>query len=64
MIGIALTHFGHAPLQRRYWENAACEFGDNEVSSRLPEGATVFYFNVKDEDGNLVSTEFVEVKTK
>jgi len=49
--------------QGRYWENAACEFGTNEVSSRLPKGATVFYFNVKDERGNLVSTEFVEVKT-
>jgi len=50
--------------QRRYWENAACEFGKNEISSRLPEGATVFYFNVKDEHGNLVSTEFVELKPK
>jgi len=50
--------------QRRYWENAACEFGENEVSSRLPEGATVFYFNVKDEHGNLVSSEFVEVKPR
>ena len=48
--------------QKRYWENAACTIGENEVTSRLPEGATVFYFNVKDERGNLVSSEFVEVK--
>ena len=48
--------------QRRYWENAACEFGENEVSSHLPKGATVFYFNVKDEDLNLVSSVYVEIK--
>jgi len=48
--------------QRRYWENAACEFGENEVSSHLPKGATVFYFNVRDEDLNLVSSVYVEVK--
>jgi len=54
---------GSGKWQRRYWENAACEIGEKEVSSRLPKGATVFYFSVKDKDGNLVSSVFVEVKT-
>ena len=48
--------------KNRYWENAACEIGVDEVSSRLPERATVFYFNVKNESTCLVSSEFVEVK--
>jgi len=46
-----------------HWENAACEITDGEVSSRLPEGATVFYFNVRDEDLNLVSSVFVELES-
>ena len=54
---------GGGKWQRRYWENAACEIGEKEVTSLLPKGATVFYFNVKDKDGNLVSSEFVEIKT-
>ena len=53
---------GSGKWQRRYWENAACEIGEKEVTSRLPKGATVFYFNVKDKDGNLVSSVFVEIK--
>ncbi|MBL7218492.1 MAG: alpha/beta fold hydrolase [Phycisphaerae bacterium] len=53
---------GGGKWQRRYWENAACEIGEKEVTSVLPKGATVFYFNVKDKDGNLVSSEFVEIK--
>jgi hypothetical protein len=48
--------------QNRYWDNAACEIGEDEVTSRLPEKTTVFYFNVKNESGCLVSSEFVEVK--
>jgi len=48
--------------QNRYWDNATCEIGENEVTSRLPEKTTVFYFNVKNESGCLVSSEFVEVK--
>ena len=48
--------------QGRYWENAACEISEKEVTSRLPKGATVFYFNVKDKDGNLVSSVYVEVE--
>ena len=53
---------GGGEWTKRYWENAACEIGVDEVTSRLPEGATVFYFNVKDEGICLVSSEFVEVK--
>ena len=69
---ISMDMEGHLPDKRghkdagparRYWENAACEIGRNDVTSRLPKGATVFYFNVKDKDGNLVSSVFVEVKT-
>jgi hypothetical protein len=53
---------GSGLWQNRYWENATCEIGEDEVTSRLPEKTTVFYFNVKNESGCLVSSEFVEVK--
>jgi hypothetical protein len=35
-----------------------------EVSGRIPKGTEVFYFNVKDEAGCLVSSDFVEVARK
>ncbi len=46
----------------REWKTVQAESGpDGQVSARLPEGTTVYYFNLIDEDGLIVSSEHVEI---
>ena len=48
--------------KNRYWDTAPCEIGATEVSGQLPQAAKEVYFNIKDDRGNLVSSEYIEVK--
>ncbi len=43
--------------QDRRWESMAAERGANRVEARLPEGTRVYYLNLFDERGCVVSTE-------
>jgi len=49
----------------RYWENIACDVGEDKAISRkpLPEGTKAFNVNARDQRGYLVSSELVEVET-
>ena len=48
--------------QGRTWETAPATVNpkDHKVTARLPEGVTVYYFNLIDSRGLVVSTEHVE----
>ncbi|MCK5802223.1 MAG: acetylxylan esterase, partial [Lentisphaeria bacterium] len=46
--------------QERKWETIPAEFADGRVSAKLPPRTTVYYFNLTDQRGLLVSTEHVE----
>jgi hypothetical protein len=46
--------------QDRKWEALAAELKDSRVSARVPDGTTVYYFNLLDERNMLVSTPHVE----
>ena len=50
--------------KQRKWETAAAELdaAKHKVTATIPAGATVFYLNLLDEQGLVVSTEHIEVK--
>ena len=48
--------------QERLWETAPGRIDRQRVSAAVPEGATVFYLNLIDDRGLVVSTEHVETK--
>ncbi len=45
----------------RKWETLPAKVGSKRVSAELPDGVKVFYFNLTDERGLLVSSEHVEL---
>lgn len=47
--------------QDRKWESVAAEIADGIVSAEIPEGSTVFYLNLTDARGCVVSTEHEEL---
>jgi len=49
------------PWQKRKWEALPAQVEDGKASAPLPAGTTVYYLNLTDERGLLVSTEHVEV---
>jgi len=53
---------GAGKWQPRPWESAPGAIKGNEVSAALPKGTTAAFFNVKDDRGWLVSSEYLEVK--
>jgi hypothetical protein len=52
------------PWDRRKWESAAARLADGRVTARLPAGARIYYFNLFEERGCVVSTEHVEVPSR
>jgi hypothetical protein len=46
--------------QDRKWEALPAELKDSRVSARVPDGTTVYYFNLIDDRNMLVSTPHVE----
>ena len=53
----------NGPWPERLWEaEAASLHADGRVTATLPEGVTVYYINIFDERGVVVSTEHVEVE--
>lgn len=46
--------------QKRVWDGVAAKLDGNKATATLPEGAKVFYLNLVDEHGLVVSTEHVE----
>ena len=49
------------PWQKRKWEALPAQIEEGKVSAQLPPGTTVYYLNLTDERGLLVSTEHAEV---
>lgn len=49
------------PWQKRNWETLPATLTGSRVSAELPEGVTVYYFNLFDEREAVVSTEHEEL---
>lgn len=49
------------PWKDRLWEAAPAEMKDGKLTAVLPEGTTVYYFNLFDKRDCVVSTEHVEL---
>ncbi|MFT7629058.1 MAG: dienelactone hydrolase [Mariniblastus sp.] len=47
---------------QRKWETAPAKTSAAEINAIVPEGATVLFFNLTDERGLLVSSEFIQIK--
>ena len=47
---------------QRKWETAPAKTSASEVSAIVPDGATVLFFNLTDERGLLVSSEFIQIQ--
>jgi dienelactone hydrolase len=45
----------------RKWETIPAKVEGDRVTAQLPDGVTVYYMNLIDEHGNIVSTEHVEI---
>ncbi len=52
----------HGRWQDRQWEAIPAAVNQNRVSAKLPDGARVFYFNLYDDRGCVVSTEHEELE--
>ena len=47
--------------EKRRWEQAPAELAGNRASATLPEGTTVFFLNLLAADGQIVSSEHVDL---
>ena len=47
--------------EKRRWEQAPAELAGNKASATLPEGTTVFFLNLLAADGQIVSSEHVDL---
>jgi hypothetical protein len=52
------------PWQNRKWEAAAATIVGNRVAARLPQGSRVYYLNLTDGRGCVVSTEHEECTSR
>lgn len=62
----AELHFTRAGgrWQDRFWETVEAELGDGRVRATPPDDALVFYFNLTDDRGLIVSSQHVELPPK
>ena len=49
--------------QDRTWEARPADRADGRISAQLPEGTRVYYFNLSDDRGCVVSTEHAEANS-
>jgi hypothetical protein len=49
------------PWSQRKWEPMAATIQEGGATARLPQGTTVYFFNLTDDRGLIVSSEHVEI---
>ena len=47
--------------QKREWKEIPAAIGDRKVTAELPEGTTVYYFNLTDDQSLVASSEHEEL---
>ena len=59
---LAYTTDGQKIWPDKVWKEAKANIKDNYISAPIPDGAIAVFINAKDQDGNMISSEFVDIK--
>ena len=58
---LVYTSEGEKIWPDREWKEEKASFKDKYISAKIPNGAIAVFINAKDHNGNMVSSEFVEI---